>query len=56
MSIKAKPKMGKYISGKVNKEKIDGKFSNLYKASLKPLPKLLIINTDGKIPTNVPKK
>ena len=52
----AKPKIGRCISGKASKESIEGKAWNLYKASPRPLPKLLITNTDGKIPTNVPKK
>ena len=51
-----KPKIGRYISGKANKENSVGKVSNLYNACPKPLPKLLITNTDGKIPINVPKK
>ena len=54
--IQIKPKIGKYISGKTSKDNIGGKVSNLYKASPKPLPKLLSTNTDGKRPTNVPKK
>ena len=51
-----KPIRGEYISGKISKENTEGKVSNLYSALLNPLPKLLIINTDGIIPTSVPKK
>ena len=54
--IAAKPKSGPYISGKINKENTLGKVSNLYSALLRPLPKLPIINTEGKIPKKVPKK
>ena len=47
---------GKYISGKISNVNIEGKVSNLYIALLNPLPKLLIINTDGIFPKRVPKK
>ena len=50
------PIKGKYISGKVINDSKDGNLSKLYIASLKPLPKLTIINIAGMIPTKVPIK
>ena len=50
-----KPKMGKYISGNIIKDKGDGKVSNWKIALLRPLPKLVNMKTEGKIPKNVPR-